>query len=106
MDAPHSQPLTIDQVRTIARLARLALTDAELEQQRSSLSAIVGYIDRLRAIDLTGVEPLTHVSDTHTRLGEDTPGPALPTYVLQRLAPESWEAFVKVPKVLDEGGGA
>lgn len=99
-------PLSAEEVRRIARLARLDLSDGEVEEYRVSLSAIVGYMSRLRDIDLAGVEPLAHIGDTHTRLDEDTPSVPLSNATLMKLAPESWDGFVKVPKVLDDGGGA
>lgn len=93
-------------MRRIARLARLELSGTEVEEHRVALSAIVAYMDRLRAVSPLPQEPLAHIGDAHTRLGEDVPVDGLPNSVLRTLAPDSWEAFVKVPKVLDEGGGA
>lgn len=93
-------------MRRIARLARLDISDAEAEEYRASLSAVVGYMSRLRDVDLSRVEPLAHIGETHTRLDDDAPGAPLSNDALMKLAPDSWEGFVKVPKVLDEGGGA
>jgi aspartyl-tRNA(Asn)/glutamyl-tRNA(Gln) amidotransferase subunit C len=98
--------LSAEQVRKISRLARLELSDAEVESHRGALSVVVGLMDRMRAVDLAGVEPLAHVTDAHTRLDDDVPSPAMANEMLVRLAPESWNRFVRVPKVLDEGGGA
>ncbi len=108
MESADSQPqqFNADEVRKIARLARLELSDAEVEDHRAALSAIVGYMERLRAVDLAGVEPLTHVGDTHTRLDDDVSTAGLPNSALMAIAPDTWEPFVRVPKVLEEGGGA
>jgi aspartyl-tRNA(Asn)/glutamyl-tRNA(Gln) amidotransferase subunit C len=97
--------LSADHVRKIARLSRLALSEPEVEAYRARLSAVVAYIDRLRSVDLTGVEPMTAVGDTVNRLSPDDPGPTLPTATLLAMAPEHFESFVRVPRVLDEGGG-
>lgn len=98
--------LTAEQVRKVAKLSRLALDEAQVEQYRGQLSGVLGYMDRLRQVDLTGVDPLTHIADVVNRLDEDTPGPTLPNETLMKMAPEVMEPFIRVPKVLDEGGGA
>jgi aspartyl-tRNA(Asn)/glutamyl-tRNA(Gln) amidotransferase subunit C len=104
----HSKPqqLSADYVRKVARLSRLALTDAEVADYQVKLSAVVGYVERLRKLDLTGVEPMANVADSTNRLDEDVPGPTLPTEVLLKMAPAAMPPFVKVPKVFEEGGGA
>jgi aspartyl-tRNA(Asn)/glutamyl-tRNA(Gln) amidotransferase subunit C len=103
--AKHQQ-LSADYVRKVARLSRLALTDAEVTDFQTKLSAVVTYVDRLRQLDLTGVEPLANVADSTNRLDDDTPGPTLPTDTLLKLTPAAMPPFIKVPKVFEEGGGA
>lgn len=107
---PHLSP---DHVRKIARLARLELNDGEVERYRHDLSAVLGYMDRLRGLDLAGVEPMTGVPGTAeggglgggvNRLDADAEGETIPTEVLLRMAPATDGAFVRVPRVLDEGG--
>lgn len=104
--APTTQ-LSSDEVSRIARLSRLELTSVQVESCRAQLSAILGYMEVLRKLDLSGVEPLTHVSELHNRMDPDIPGEALPNRALMEMAPESAPPFVKIPKVLgDSGGGA
>jgi aspartyl-tRNA(Asn)/glutamyl-tRNA(Gln) amidotransferase subunit C len=98
--------LTPDEVRKVARLSRLALSDEQVERYRTQLSAVLGYMDRLRQVDLTGVEPMAHAGEAVSRLADDTPGPTLATGAFMSMAPEKWPPFIKVPKVIDEGGGA
>jgi aspartyl-tRNA(Asn)/glutamyl-tRNA(Gln) amidotransferase subunit C len=98
--------LSAEEVRKVARLSRLALSDAEVEQYRAQLASVLGYIQRLRELDLAGVEPMAHAGDEVNRLDPDEPGPTLPTETLLKMAPETMGPFLKVPKVLDEGGGA
>jgi len=98
--------LSADDVRKVARLARLDLPPERVEAMRSQLDAVLGYVARLRELDLAGVEPLTNVADAVNRLDADEPGPTLPNETLMAMAPESSPPFIKVPKVLDEGGGA
>ena len=99
-----SAPLTTDEVRTVARLSRLALSDEQIERQRAALSAVLTSMDRLRELDLTGVEPMASPLEMTAPLRDDEPGPTLPTQALMDMAPETFEAFVKVPKVIGDGG--
>ena len=115
--------LTHNDIRRIARLARLAVGDDQLEPCRADLGAVLGYVERLGELDLTGVEPMTHpgggvsagvsagVSDEQggsafNRLDADNPGPVLANDVAMGLAPDAKPPFFCVPKVLGDGGGA
>jgi aspartyl-tRNA(Asn)/glutamyl-tRNA(Gln) amidotransferase subunit C len=100
------EPLSAADTRKVARLSRLSLSDEQVERYRSQLSAVLGYVERLRRADLAGVEPMAHVGDAVNRLDDDVPGPTLPNSVLMQMAPEAMEPFIKVPKVLDDGGAA
>ena len=95
--------LSADDVRKVARLARLSPSDQDVELYRTQLSSILDYIDTLRKADLSGVEPLTHPSESTNRLAEDIPGETLPTDSLMRMAPDKLPPFIKVPKVIDGG---
>jgi aspartyl-tRNA(Asn)/glutamyl-tRNA(Gln) amidotransferase subunit C len=101
-----SSPLSADQVRKVARLSRLAVSDDRVEEYRAKLAAVLGYMERLQELDLSGVEPMTNVAGAVNRFGRDEPGPMLDAAALMKMAPESLPPFIKVPKVLDEGGGA
>lgn len=102
--APHT--LSAQHVRRIARLSRLAIKDDQVEPYRHALAAVIAYVDRLRGLDLAGVEPLASPLDATARLDDDTPGPTLPTSALMQMAPDTMEPFIKVPKVLGDAGGA
>lgn len=98
--------LSIDEVRKVARLSRLELSEDMLEAQRKRLAEVLGYIDRLAELDLEGVEPMSGVADETNRLDEDIPGETLPTEALMKMAPDVHAPFVKAPKVLGDGSGA
>jgi aspartyl-tRNA(Asn)/glutamyl-tRNA(Gln) amidotransferase subunit C len=98
--------MTPEEVRKIAKLARLSLSDAQVAAFGPQMSAILRHMDTLRTLDLKGVEPLTHIGDSVNRLAADAPGPTLSTEILMDMAPDKDSPFVKVPKVLGEGGGA
>lgn len=101
-----SQDLSIEDVRKVARLAKLAVTDADAERYRAELAAVLGYVERLREVDVSGVEPMAHVSGETNKLREDDPGATLDREALMRMAPDAGDGFVRVPKVLGDGGGA
>jgi aspartyl-tRNA(Asn)/glutamyl-tRNA(Gln) amidotransferase subunit C len=98
--------LSRDEVRWVAHLARLELNDTELETMTRQLAAIVAYVDQLRAIDTTGVEPLAHALDVHNVFRDDEPGACLtPKEALANAPDRRTDArghlFYAVPAVLD-----
>lgn len=95
--------LSSEEVRRIAQLAKLSLTDEQVEEERTRLSAVLGYMERLRGPDLEGVEPMASPLEAMASPRADEPGPTLPTSVLMEMAPEAMAPFVKVPKVIGEG---
>ncbi|MEX2218266.1 MAG: Asp-tRNA(Asn)/Glu-tRNA(Gln) amidotransferase subunit GatC [Phycisphaerales bacterium] len=106
---PSHAPLTDADIRRVARLARLAIPQSRLAALRAELAAVLGYVERLREIDLAGVEPMAHGgadSGGANRLDEDLPGPTLPLGTLLRLAPDPLPPFIRVPRVLGEEGSA
>lgn len=102
--------LSVEQVRKVARLARLAVSDADAERYRVELAAVLGYVERLGEVDVAGVEPMAHVAGETNRLRPDEPGGTLPNETLMEMAPDADPPFVRVPKVLGsdqgDGGGA
>jgi len=101
----------VEDVRKVARLARLAVLEEQAQQYRGQLAAVLGYMERLREVDISGVEPMSHPTPLHdqtNRLDEDDPalGAALASGALAGMAPAMMDAFVKVPKVIGESGGA
>ncbi len=103
-DGAPSVPL--ETARRVATLARLALSDAVLGEHARALSSVLGHFESIRALDLTGVEPMAHPADAGGALGEDEPGPVLAREVLMGLAPDAAPPFLRVPRVLGESGSA
>lgn len=106
MSSDTEKSLSAEYVRKVAALSRLALSDAQVEQYRGQLSGVLGYVQRLRELNLDGVEPLANVGGETNRLDDDVPRTTLSNEQLMHIAPESMAPFVKVPKVLGDGGGA
>ena len=93
--------LTAEEVRWVAHLARLQLTDAELETMTRQLAAIVAYVDQLKQVDTEGVEPLAHALDVTNVFRDDEPAPSLPADAILANAPKRAGDFYSVPAVLD-----
>ena len=98
-----SMSLTLDEVRHIAELARLRLSDEELHKYREQLSAILDYAARLGEVDTSTIEPTATVLPLRTVLRPDRVRPSLPREALLENAPEADEAagMFKVPPVLE-----
>jgi aspartyl-tRNA(Asn)/glutamyl-tRNA(Gln) amidotransferase subunit C len=98
--------LTPDEVRWVAHLARLDLSDAELETMTRQLAAIVGYVDQLRQINTEAVEPLAHALAVSNVFRDDEPVPSLSVDEALANAPDRrrdarGDSFYGVPAVLD-----
>jgi aspartyl-tRNA(Asn)/glutamyl-tRNA(Gln) amidotransferase subunit C len=92
--------LTREDVEEIALLARLALTDAELEAMRVDLSAILGHMDALAEVDTSGVQPMTHAVPMDLRLRPDEPRPSLPSEAALAAAPQVSGGSFVVPNII------
>jgi len=92
--------LSKDDVKKVAKLARLALPEERLEQLTGQLESILHYIDKLKRIDTTGVEPMAHALPVKNVLRADVPEPGLPLEKVLQNAPETDGPFFKVPKVI------
>ncbi len=93
--------ITIDQVRHVARLARLELSAAEEQSLQSDLSAILTYVDKLNQLNTEEVEPTAQVGESGTPMRDDeiTNRPA-PEEMLAN-APARSRNFFKVPKIIE-----
>jgi aspartyl-tRNA(Asn)/glutamyl-tRNA(Gln) amidotransferase subunit C len=93
--------LTADDVRWVAHLARLRLTDDELATMTRQLSAIVEYVDQLKQVNTDGVEPLAHALEVRNVFREDEPAASLPVAEALANAPARRGDFYAVPAVLE-----
>jgi aspartyl-tRNA(Asn)/glutamyl-tRNA(Gln) amidotransferase subunit C len=94
--------LTPDDVRKIAHLARLELTDGELAILAPQLAIIVGYMEQLQQVPTEGVEPLAHALPVQNVFRDDEPAPSLPVEDALGNAPARRGPFFRVPAVLEE----
>jgi len=85
------------QVLHVAKLARLALSEDEVERMSRELSAVLGHIEKISELELDGVPPTSHVIDVVNALRPDEPRPSLPREVALANAPEPLDAGFGVP---------
>jgi len=86
-----------DQVLHVARLARLELSDDEVERMAGELSGILAHVDRMKELDLEGVPPTTHVVEVTGALRPDEPRPSWPRETMLAQAPASKDGGFLVP---------
>jgi aspartyl-tRNA(Asn)/glutamyl-tRNA(Gln) amidotransferase subunit C len=86
-----------EQVLHVARLARLELTDEEVERMAGELAKILDHIDKISELDLEGVAPTSHVVDVGSALRADEPRPSLPRDVALAAAPDVADGGFRVP---------
>ena len=86
-----------EQVLHVAKLARLKLTDEEVERMAGELSVSLDSIEKIGELDLEGVEPTSHVVNLENVLREDVPRPSLPRERALENAPDSDGVGFRVP---------
>ena len=93
--------LSLDDVRQVAKLARLELSEDDLARMQPQLSAILDYVAQLRELNTEGVEPLAHPLPVHDVFRPDEPAPSLPVDAALGNAPARAGDYFAVPAVFD-----
>lgn len=94
--------LTTDEVRHVAELAKLALTEEEIVQYAQQLSAILEYAARLQEVDTSSVPPTPYILPLTNVLREDEAAPCLTNAQALANAPDSVDGFFRVRAVFEE----
>jgi aspartyl-tRNA(Asn)/glutamyl-tRNA(Gln) amidotransferase subunit C len=92
-----------EQVLHVAKLARLGLSDAEVETMAGELSGILEHVDRISALELDDVAPTSHVVELENVLRPDRPHQSLPQDVALASAPDPVDGAFRVPSPQAEG---
>ncbi|HEY8666421.1 MAG TPA: Asp-tRNA(Asn)/Glu-tRNA(Gln) amidotransferase subunit GatC [Tepidisphaeraceae bacterium] len=95
-----AEKITPEQVRQVAKLARLALSPDELAKLTPQLESILEYVDKISQLDVTNVEPMAHTLPLRNVLREDVVEPSLPLEAVLLNAPDTDGPFFKVPKII------
>ena len=93
--------LSREHVERAARLARIAIDDAEADAALEQLVRIFGMIEEMQAVDVSGVEPMSHAQDVVLRLREDTVTEVDQRDVFQSVAPRVEAGLYLVPRVIE-----
>ena len=93
--------LSDDQVRRIARLARLELAPQEVAPVAERLNRVLGLIEQMRAVDTAGIEPMAHPLDASQRLRPDEVTEQDQREAYQSVAPQKQDGLYLVPKVIE-----
>lgn len=94
--------ISTEQVKHVANLARLAITEEETEKFTKQLDAIITFAEQLNELDTENIEPTSHVLDMKNVLREDIPQKGLPQQEVLKNAPEHQDGQIKVPSILGE----
>lgn len=100
------QRLTEDEVRRVAKLCRIGLSDEEIERLRGEMTSLIAEVSVLQSINTIGIEPTGHaVEEVHSVMRDDTPRIALSVVDVLSNAPRSEGDYFRVPAVMDNGEG-
>jgi aspartyl-tRNA(Asn)/glutamyl-tRNA(Gln) amidotransferase subunit C len=97
LEGSGEMAISRDEVLYVARLARLALTDEEVERLGEQLDAILEAVGKVSELDLTGVEPTSHPLDLANVWAEDEPRSSLPLEAAMLNAPRAEDDCFRVP---------
>ncbi len=94
-------PVDKDTVKRVARLARIAVSDAEAESLKGELNTILGFVEQLNEVDVTGVEPMTAVVAMKMKMRDDIVTDGENAGNVLANAPGRADQFFAVPKVVE-----
>ncbi|WP_100371684.1 Asp-tRNA(Asn)/Glu-tRNA(Gln) amidotransferase subunit GatC [Bacillus sp. FJAT-45037] len=93
--------ISTDEVKHVANLARLAITDEEAVKFQGQLDAIITFAEKLNELDTTGVEPTSHILNMKNVLREDKPSEGLPIKDVLKNAPDHEDGHIRVPSIIE-----
>jgi aspartyl-tRNA(Asn)/glutamyl-tRNA(Gln) amidotransferase subunit C len=101
MPEPAKNPaVDMSDLRHLAKLARLAVSDEQLVKYGDQLHAILGYVQRISQADVGGIEPMAHPLPVSNAFRDDVVGDSLQLEKVLQNAPDSDGPFFKVPKII------
>ncbi|PKG25138.1 Asp-tRNA(Asn)/Glu-tRNA(Gln) amidotransferase subunit GatC [Niallia nealsonii] len=93
--------ITIEEVKHVANLARLAITEEEAEKFQKQLDAIISFAEELNELDTEGIEPTSHVLDMKNVMREDVATKGLSIEEVIKNAPDHQDGQIKVPSIIE-----
>lgn len=95
--------LTRDDVKKVAVLARLKLSEAEIDSLTTQMGKILGFVESLNEVQTDGVEPMVHAMELRNVFRADESRPSLPREEALKNAPKTDGKYFLVPQILDAG---
>ena len=96
------EEISQDEIRHIAKLAKLRFNDEEISEFAGQFNRIVSYVEKLNEVNTDGVEPMARLQRETTPFRKDEPGEMLGAADALKNAPKKTEGFFTVPKVIGE----
>lgn len=93
--------LNLEDIKRIAYLARIEVSDSEAQETLNKLSGILGLIEQMQAVDTTGITPMSHSQDVTQRLRDDVVTKTNQRELFQAIAPATQNGLYLVPKVIE-----
>ena len=93
--------LSLDEVRHIAQLSRLALSEDEAELYAPQLSKIIEYVEQLNNLDTSAIEPTSHIIPLNNVMADDIPVASLPRLEALKNAPDATDKFYRIPRIIE-----
>jgi len=93
--------IRVEDVKHIAQLSRLSMSDKEIEMFSGQLSSTIEYIEQLNSLDTNNIEPTSHVIPLKNVMRDDFPSASLSAKDALRNAPDCTEKFYRVPKIIE-----
>jgi aspartyl-tRNA(Asn)/glutamyl-tRNA(Gln) amidotransferase subunit C len=93
--------ISTDQVKHVANLARLSITEEDAELFASQLDAIITFAEQLNEVDTENVKPTSHVLDMKNIMREDIPKKGLDNEEVVKNAPDHTDGYIRVPSILE-----
>lgn len=94
--------ISSEQVRHVANLARLEISEEETESFRKQLDKMITFAEQLNELDTDGVEPTSHVLGMKNVMREDVANQGLPQSEVVKNAPDHQDGYIKVPSIMDK----
>lgn len=93
--------ISIEEVKHVAHLARLSITEEEAEMFTEQLDSIISFAEELNEVDTENVEPTTHVLKMKNIMREDKPDKGLSLEEVAKNAPDHKDGYIRVPSILE-----
>ncbi len=93
--------ITIEEILKISKLAHLNLSEEEQSRMTAELGAILDYIDQLNKVDVSDIEPMSHVHGSSNIMREDRTEEPLPFEDIKTILPDSSGRFIRVPIIVE-----